>query len=270
MLNVKNLSIDIYNNRVIDNINFKIAEGKVLGIVGESGSGKSMICRSIIGINKFYNSNIKEIGMINLQGKNIIEMSERHLQKIRGKDITIIFQNSLSSLNPLKKIGKQMGEIYKIHASLSKKEIKENVINLLKAVQLANPEKIYNMYPHELSGGMAQRIVIAIAIALEPKLLIADEPTTSLDEETAEDILDLMLNLTKKNKTAILFVSHDLNVIKKISDDVLLIRNGEEIEYKTAKDFFENPESEYAKELIRCTNLEKNKGRFFTVGEKIC
>lgn len=267
MLKVKNLSIKILDADIVNNINFEIEEGKVLGIVGESGSGKSMICRSILGINKFYNANIKESGEIVFQDKDILTISENELQNLRGKDISIIFQNALSSLNPLQKIGKQVAEVFNIHTKLSKNEIKAKVIDLLKDVQLPNPEKIYSMYPHELSGGMAQRVVIAIAIALKPKLLIADEPTTSLDEETSSDILNLMLNLAKKNNTAIFFVSHDLDVIEKMADNILLIKNGKEIEYKTVKDFFANPESNYAKELIKCTNLEKDDERYFTVGD---
>lgn len=267
MLKVKNLHIKIEDKDIVNNINFEIKEGEILGIAGESGSGKSMICRSILGLNKFNNRSIEEKGEISFFGENLLLIPEKEFQSIRGKRISIIFQNTLSSLNPLQKIGKQIAEIFNIHTNFTKKEIKSKVIELLKDVQIINPERIYNMYPHELSGGMAQRIVISIAIALKPKLIIADEPTTSLDEETADEILNLLINLAKKNDAAIIFVSHDLNIIRKIADGILLIKNGKKIEYKSTKDFFENPESEYGRDLIKCTNLEKINDRFFKVGE---
>lgn len=271
MLKINNLNIEIENMNIVSDINFELGEGEVLGIIGESGSGKSMICRSILGLNQLHNKKIKESGKIIFNNKNVLQYSQKDFQKLRGKDISIIFQNALSSLNPLSKIGKQIEEVFSLHTKMTQKEKKEETIKLLEEVQINNPKRVYSMYPHELSGGMAQRIVIAMAIALKPKLLIADEPTTSLDSETEEQILKIILKLAKKYNTAVIFVSHDLTIIEDIADKILLMKDGKVIEYSPRVEFFENPKSMYAKQLIKCTNLDKTEeGKFYTLEDIIC
>lgn len=267
MLEVRDLKIKLNDKILVENINFKLESGKVLALVGESGSGKSIICRSILGLNKYMNDELITEGKILFRSRDLLEIKEKEFSNIRGKEISMIFQNAISTLNPLRKIGNQIADIFNIHSSLSKAEIKSNVLNLLKDVKLENYKDVYNMYPHELSGGMAQRIVIAIAIALKPKLIIADEPTTSLDSRTQEEILNLLLGLSRKNNTAILFVSHDLEATRLIADDIILLKNGEIIESQNVYNFFNSPKSSYAKKLLDCTILKKLPNNRFYTGE---
>lgn len=267
MLEVKDLKIKLNDKTLVENINFKLELGKVLALVGESGSGKSIICRSILGLNKYINDELITEGRIHFRGMDLLEIKEKEFSKIRGKDISMIFQNAISTLNPLRKVGNQIADIFNIHSSLSKAEIKSNVLGLLKDVRLENFERVYNMYPYELSGGMAQRVVIAIAIALKPKLIIADEPTTSLDPRTQEEILNLLLGLAKKNNTAILFVSHDLEATRLIADEIILLKGGEIIESQTVDNFFNSPKNSYAKKLLDCTILKKLSNNKFYTGE---
>ncbi len=267
MLEVRDLKIKLNGKKLVEDINFKLKAGKVLALVGESGSGKSIICRSILGLNKYINDELITEGRIHFRGMDLLEIKEKEFSKIRGKDISMIFQNAITTLNPLRKIGNQIADIFNIHSSLSKAEIKSNVLGLLKDVKLENFNRVYNMYPYELSGGMAQRVVIAIAIALKPKLIIADEPTTSLDPRTQEEILNLLLGLARKNNTAILFVSHDLEAARLIADEIILLKDGEIIESQTVDNFFNSPKSSYAKKLLDCTILKKLSNNRFYTGE---
>ena len=267
MLEVKDLKIKLNDKTLVENINFEIESGKVLALVGESGSGKSIICRSILGLNKYINDELITEGKIVFRDVNLLEIKEEEFSNLRGKEISMIFQNAISTLNPLRKIGNQIADIFSIHTSLSKTEINSKVLGLLKDVKLENYDRVYNMYPHELSGGMAQRVVIAIAIALKPKLIIADEPTTSLDPRTQEEILNLLLGLARKNNTAILFVSHDLEATRLIADEIILLKDGEIIESQTVDNFFNSPKSSYAKKLLDCTILKKLSNNRFYTGE---
>ncbi|MCD7807672.1 MAG: ABC transporter ATP-binding protein [Lachnospiraceae bacterium] len=233
---------------VVNDISFSMEEGEILGIVGESGSGKSMTALAAMGL---LSKDARILnGTIRFDGHEILSMTEEEQSIIRGNDISMIFQEPMTSLNPVMKIGAQVGEALKLHTSLGKEEIHQRVVEALKDVGLPNPEALCHKYPHELSGGMRQRVMIAQAMICEPKLLIADEPTTALDVLVQQQILELLLELHRKRKVAILFISHDLNVIKKICHNVLVMYNGQIVERGEVRRVLEHPEHEYTKTLV--------------------
>jgi peptide/nickel transport system ATP-binding protein len=270
LLSVNNLSIDIYAKSCILNavneISFNVYQGEIVGLVGESGSGKTLTALSIAGL---LSGNIKtSAGSISYREKNLLASSEKELQEIRGKEIAIIFQEPFSSLNPLVKIGAQIAETLMLHSTFNqnktgknKKEIKRTVIEFMGKLGLAQPEKLYNAYPHQLSGGMCQRVVIAIALICSPRLLIADEPATALDVETQNQILALMKECNKNMGTAILFISHDLSVIKDFCDRVLVMYAGRIHEEGAPKELFSNPAHEYTRALLESIPSKEKKGK---------
>ena len=205
MLKVENLTVsfndDIGNDIIVDNFSFELNKGEILALVGESGSGKSMTALSIIGLLK---KNAEVGGVIDLDGTNLLELTKKERRSYMGDDIAMIFQEPMTSLNPVVRVGKQVEEMIKLHVDAfdkkpSKKEMKDKVIEMFEKVDLPEPEKIYRKYPHELSGGMRQRVMIAMATICNPKILIADEPTTALDVQTQEQILDLLKKISKEN-----------------------------------------------------------------------
>jgi peptide/nickel transport system ATP-binding protein len=232
LLEIKNLHTFFKTNKglikAVNGVTLNLKKEHTLGIVGESGSGKSVTVMSIL---KLFEANQKIYeGEIWFDGKRISDLPEREMRKIRGNDISVIFQEPMSSLNPVFKVKRQLGEVLMLHQGLSKKEAYEKSISLLADVGIPNPEKIVNVYSFQLSGGMCQRVMIAMALACRPKLLIADEPTTALDVTIQAQILKLMNDLKKNYQTSIIFVTHDLGVINEMADDVAVMYCGEVVE----------------------------------------
>ena len=220
LLSVKNLCISISKIPILKNISFDLKKNEILGFVGESGSGKSITAFSII---KLLNSkNITQTGTINFNDNFIESLGSKDFEKIRGNEISIIFQEPMSSLNPSMKCGKQILETVSNHNSISLKKGRNKVLELIKKVQLSEPEIIYNKYPHQLSGGQQQRIMIAMAIACNPKILIADEPTTSLDGIVKKEIINLLKSIQKETKMSVIFISHDLQLVSKIAKKIIV------------------------------------------------
>ncbi len=233
----------------VNDISFDIIKGETLAIVGESGSGKSVTARTIMKMlpkNSSVGSNLK----ISFKGSDISNFSQEQMRQIRGDTITMIFQEPLTSLNPLHKIGSQIIEVLQEHNQISKSEAKKKALELLKEVQIPQPEERLNQYPHQLSGGQRQRIMIAMAIANRPDLLIADEPTTALDVTIQSQILKLLKELQKKYGMAIMLITHDLTVVRKTSDRICVMRYGKIVERGNTEEVFTNPQHEYTKHLI--------------------
>ena len=253
LLSVENLTISFKREKefipVVHQLTYELYENEILGIVGESGSGKSVSSLAIMGL---LPSSISKIanGSIVFEGKDISLLSDQEFQKIRGNEIAMIFQEPMSSLNPSMKCGMQVAEILEIHTSLSKKEIKNQVISLFEKVKLPNPEELFSKYPHQISGGQKQRVMIAMAIACKPKILIADEPTTALDVTVQKEIIQLLKELQRETKMSILFISHDLSLVSEIANRVLVMYKGQIVEQGIAKEIFEKPQHNYTKALI--------------------
>jgi peptide/nickel transport system ATP-binding protein len=252
LLEVKNLHT-YFNTRnglvkAVNGISFKLEKGKTLGIVGESGSGKSQTAMSIVKLFR-QNQRIYE-GSITFNNQTISDFSEKQLRKIRGNDISIIFQEPVSSLNPVLTVKKQLTEVLMIHQKMDKDKAEKKAYNMLEIVKIENPQRIMKAYPHQLSGGMSQRVMIAMALACEPKLLIADEPTTALDVIIQAEILKLMNELKKKYNTSILFITHDLGVVSKMVDDVIVMYSGKIVESAPVSQIFKNAKHPYTKKLL--------------------
>lgn len=233
LLEVKDLriSFNTYSGEVqaVRGVSFDLEEGETLAIVGESGSGKSVTTSAIMGLLPKPQAIIKS-GQILFQGEDLLKKSEKEMQKIRGKEISMVFQDPLSSLNPTMKIGNQIMEGLIKHQHMSRREAKEKAIELLDKVGIPYPEIRVNQYPHQFSGGMRQRVVIAIALACNPKILIADEPTTALDVTIQAQILDLMKEIQRETKTSIIFITHDLGVVANVADRVAVMYAGKIVE----------------------------------------
>ena len=223
--------------RAVDGVSYTLDRGETLGVVGESGSGKSVTAMTIMGLISMPPGKI-EGGDVRYRGRSILEMTEEEMQHIRGNDIAMIFQDPMTSLNPVYKIGKQVGEGLRLHRGYSKQEALKRATELLDLVGIPEPEKRVNEYPHQFSGGMRQRVMIAMALACEPKLLIADEPTTALDVTIQAQILHLMNNLKEEHGTAIMFITHDLGVINQMADDVAVMYCGQVVEHVPARVLF--------------------------------
>ncbi|MBU5437077.1 ABC transporter ATP-binding protein [Tissierella sp. MSJ-40] len=269
LLEVKNLETSFYTHlgevRAIRNISFDLDSGETLGIVGESGSGKSVTVLSIM--NLLQHPGRIRSGEIIFKGKNLVPKSQREMRKIRGKEISMIFQDPMTSLNPVFTVGNQIVEAITEHQNISKKEAKEIAINMLDVAGIPSPEKRFYNYPHEMSGGMRQRAMIAMALSCEPDLLIADEPTTALDVTIQAQILRLMKDLTNKLNTSIIFITHDLGVIADLCKRVIVMYGGLIMEVGGVRDIFYNPQHPYTKGLLRAVpsiNLDKTK-RLYTI-----
>lgn len=227
--------------KAVNGVTLSIEEGHTLGVVGESGSGKSQTAMSIL---KLFEGNQKIYdGEIIFQGKKISEMNEKEMSHVRGNDISMIFQEPMTSLNPVFTINRQISEVLMLHQGMNKKEAEQQSIEMLKAVKIANPEQVNKSYPFQLSGGMRQRVMIAMALACKPKLLIADEPTTALDVTIQAQILRLMNELKRDTGTSIMFITHDLGVINQMADDVAVMYCGQVVETAPVNNIF--MESEY-------------------------
>ena len=234
--------------KALNGVSFSMNEGEVLGIVGESGSGKSVTAYSIMGLTAYPGKLIG--GTIYFNGHQIEKMSEKEMRKIRGNEVSIIFQDPMTSLNPVYTIGNQITEVIRLHTGKSKKEAYDRAKELLELVGINEPTTRLKQYPHELSGGMRQRVMIAIALACEPKLLIADEPTTALDVTIQAQILELMQELRQKLGMSIIMITHDLGVVASMCERIAVMYAGHIVEYGTADEIFYEPKHEYTKGLI--------------------
>ena len=252
--------VDIQNERLsfftpvgevkaLNDVSIRLKEGEVLGIVGESGSGKSVTAYSLMGLTAHPGKLVS--GSLYFNGHQIETMSEKEMRKIRGNEISIIFQDPMTSLNPVYTIGNQIMEAILLHTDKKKAQARERAKELLELVGINEPEKRLKQYPHELSGGMRQRVMIAIALACEPKLLIADEPTTALDVTIQAQILELMMELKDKLGMAIIMITHDLGVVASMCERIAVMYAGKVVEYGTADDIFYRPAHEYTKGLLR-------------------
>jgi oligopeptide/dipeptide ABC transporter ATP-binding protein len=253
--------------RAVDGVDFKINKGRVLGIAGESGSGKSITSLAIMNLVPKPNGFIKS-GDISFNGRSILGLKDDEMRKIRGNSIAMIFQEPMTSLNPVFTIGYQIGESLEIHQGLKGREKRQKVVEMLKLVKIPRPEKVIDEYPHQLSGGMRQRVMIAIALSCNPELLIADEPTTALDVTIQAQILYLMKELTKDLGTSIMFITHDLGVIAEMADDVAIMYFGKIVEEGSVSDILNNPKHPYTKGLIKARpdNFSEDQGFYYIEG----
>lgn len=255
VLEVKDLQTQFFTHEgvvpSVNGVSFKLKKGEITTIVGESGSGKSVTSYSIM---RLLEKTGKIVGgEILLEGDDLVTKSEKEMRKIRGKRISMIFQEPLSSLNPIFKIGYQIDEITKLHEKLSKKAAKVKSIEMLKKVGIARPEKIYEAYPHQLSGGMRQRVMIAMALACNPEILIADEPTTALDVTIQAQILKILNEIKNELETSILLITHDLGVVAEVADHVLVMYAGKVMESSDVYTIFKDPKHPYTKGLLNST-----------------
>ena len=235
--------------KALNDVSIHLNDGEVLGIVGESGSGKSVTAYSLMGLTAYPGKLVG--GTIDFNGHRINDLSEKEFRKIRCNEVSIIFQDPMTSLNPVYTIGNQIMEVILLHTDKNKEQARARAKELLELVGINEPEKRLKQYPHELSGGMRQRVMIAIALACEPKLLIADEPTTALDVTIQAQILELMMELKEKLGMAIIMITHDLGVVASMCDRIAVMYAGRIVEYGTTDDIFYNPKHEYTKGLLR-------------------
>jgi peptide/nickel transport system ATP-binding protein len=259
LLEVRDLRIGIKGRLAVDGISFSVSGGEVLGIVGESGCGKSLTALSIPGL--LPETACLAGGSIRYRDRELTTLQERELRKIRGAEISMIFQEPRFSLNPLLRIGKQITEALELHGEKDRTLMRDKALSLTQSLGLPEPEKLLSLYPHQLSGGMCQRVMIAIAMICGPRLLIADEPTTALDASTQAQILELLRRINRETGTAILFISHDLSVIQAICRRVLVMYSGKLVEWGPAADVFTRPAHEYTKGLLGAIPDRSSRGR---------
>lgn len=253
LLDIQNERLSFFTQagevKALDDVSLSLREGEVLGIVGESGSGKSVTAYSLMGLTAHPGKLIG--GEIRFNGHEVEKMDEREFRKMRGKEVSIIFQDPITSLNPVYTVGNQICEVIRLHTDKTRAEAKERARELLNLVGINEPEKRLKQYPHELSGGMRQRVMIAIALACEPKLLIADEPTTALDVTIQAQIIELMIELKKKIGMAIILITHDLGVVASICERIAVMYAGKVVEVGTTDEIFYQTAHEYTRGLLR-------------------
>ncbi|WP_245698267.1 ABC transporter ATP-binding protein [Sporosarcina ureilytica] len=254
VLKVKNLKTYFHTSRgkvkAVDGVDFEVKRGRTIGLVGESGCGKSVTSLSIMGLLPKSLAKIEE-GEINFNGVDLTKKSENALRKIRGNEISMIFQEPMTSLNPVFTIGEQLSEPLKQHTSLNKKEMKERIIEILTLVGIPRPESVYSEYPHQLSGGMRQRVMISLAMICNPRLLIADEPTTALDVTIQAQILELIKEIRDKQNMSIILITHDLGVVAEMCDEVIIMYAGKVVEKADIRTIFDSPKHPYTQGLLK-------------------
>lgn len=250
LIKVEKFHVYYKNLPYLDDINFYLNRGEIFSIVGESGSGKTLTGLSLINL---LPDHFSAKGRIIFEGQNILDLTHEQIRQIRGKRISIIFQDPATSLNPVIKVGTQVAEMLVHHFNLSKKEALDKTLIILERLQIANT---INSYPHQLSGGMKQRVMIAMAIACNPDLIIADEPTTALDVTVQEEILDLLYFLVKKDGKSLILISHDINIVSEYADSIMIMYAGRVLEKGKVQDIYENPAHPYTKALLRCIPAE--------------
>ena len=253
ILEIKNLKVyfnkDNETVKAVDDITLSVKEGRTLGIVGESGSGKSILSLSIMGL---LPSRAKIVnGSIIFNGTDLTKVSEQKLRHMRGNDIAMIFQDHMASLNPVVSVGNQIKEAIILHQKISRKDAKKKAIEMLELVKISHPEKRYNEYPYEMSGGMRQRVMIAMAICCNPKILICDEPTTALDVTTQAQVLKLINDLKGQIGTTVIMITHDLGVVAEMADDVIVMYSGKMMEHSNVKDLFKKPLHPYTLGVLK-------------------
>lgn len=264
VLKVSNLTISFDKKTVVRNVSFELNNNETLAIAGESGCGKSVTAKAIMGL--LPESAASVSGNIFFAGKDLLQLSRSQINKIRGKDIAMVMQEPFSSLNPVLKIGKQLADILLSHNKLSNREAQKIAVELLKKVNMPEAERRFYQYPHQLSGGMCQRILIAMALSNNPKVLIADEPTTALDVTVQAQIIELIKELQANYGLAILFITHDLGLVAEISDKVLIMYAGQVVEYGTVFEIFKEPLHPYTRGLLSSLpNKSKDEGFLNTI-----
>ena len=256
LLSVKNLSIEAKKKKLVKNISFEINQGQIFALVGESGSGKSLTALSILDL---LSKGLTQTGDLTFNGKTY---DQAELFSLRGSKVAFIFQDPSNSLNPVMTVGEQIDEVIKANTSFGKSERLQKIRDSFKKVEMDSSDEMLNRYPHQISGGQKQRVLIAFALAADAKLIIADEPTTALDVTTQKTILKLLKNLQKTQKLSILLITHDLSVVKMMSDKVGVMYQGEIIEQQSSKAFFNKPQKEYSKSLISSIPNKSRKARF--------
>ncbi|HPG11081.1 MAG TPA: ABC transporter ATP-binding protein [Chitinophagaceae bacterium] len=269
LLEIKDLSVDFKTStetvNALRNISFKVNKNEIVSLVGESGSGKSVTSLSILQLvpapPAIYSSGEIVFHGSNNSATDLLKADRKTLQKIRGNKIGIIFQEPMTSLNPVLTCGKQVAETLQLHKNISKQEAKEGVINWFRKVKLPDPEKIYSRYPHELSGGQKQRVMIAMAMCCEPDLLICDEPTTALDVTVQKTVLQLIKELQQQSGMGVIFITHDLGVVAEIADRALVMYRGEIVEQNIIREIFLNPQHKYTRALLACRPADQPKGK---------
>ncbi|MEM7301279.1 MAG: ABC transporter ATP-binding protein [Pseudomonadota bacterium] len=253
LLSVKNLSVAFSNEgkstTAVDHVSFDLKKGETLALVGESGSGKSVSALSVLKLLP-YPAASHPSGEVHFKGTDLLSADDRHLRSVRGNEISMIFQEPMTSLNPLHTIERQIGEILKLHRQMSDADTRSRTLELLNQVGIRDAEKRLDSYPHQLSGGQRQRVMIAMSLANEPELLIADEPTTALDVTVQAQILELLAKLQRDRGMSMLFITHDLGIVRKFADRVCVMTNGKIVEHGPTEDIFENPQHEYTKHLL--------------------
>jgi ABC-type dipeptide/oligopeptide/nickel transport system ATPase component len=259
MLEIRDLHVKFHDRdrEAVSGVSLHIEDGEILGLVGESGSGKSVTAMSIAGL--LPRRQCDYTGEILLDGKDLLHADRAELRKLHGKDIGVVFQEPMSSMDPLMKIGEQVEEVLLIHTKLTKEERRRMALEAMAAVELADPEAVYDKYPHELSGGMLQRAMIAAAIVIKPRLLLLDEPTTALDVTIQAQILDLLKKLNRESGISMLFISHNLNVVRKLCRRVAVMQRGVLVEEGETETVFHHPQHPYTQRLVAAIPTRRRK-----------
>ncbi len=251
ILKVENLNVTLHHRRaskkLVENVSFEVRPGECLGILGESGSGKSMTVKSVLGL---LDKNFQVSGSAIFDGQDLLKESKEELRRLRGSRITMVLQNPMTCFDPLYRIGNQMAETFAIHTSWNAQEIRTHSLEILEQMRIRNGEEVLEKYPHQLSGGMLQRIMIGIAMALQPELLIADEPTTAIDAITQYEILEEFIRIKKQKNTAMLFITHDLGAISRVADRILVMNSGHVVDSGSFDHILKHADDPYTRMLV--------------------